>query len=83
MLKYIFQLTSLLMLLQTVTNEVTNQINLIEKAYNALMEKLISWFKLAISSLPNFIVALLVLTVFYFLAKGVKSILNKTLSKWV
>ena len=71
------------MLLQTVTNEVTNQINLIEKAYNALMEKLISWFKLAISSLPNFIVALLVLTVFYFLAKGVKSILNKTLSKWV
>lgn len=71
------------MLLQTVTNEVTNQINLIEKAYNALAEKLIIWFKLAISSLPNFIVALIVLIVFYFLAKGVKSILNKTLSKWV
>lgn len=71
------------MLLQTVTNEVTNQINLIEKAYNALMEKLISWFKLAISSLPNFIVALLVLTVFYFLAKGIKSLLTKMLSKWV
>lgn len=71
------------MLLQTVTNEVTNQINLLEKAYNALAEKLIIWFKLAISSLPNFIVALLVLTVFYFLAKGIKLILNKTLSKWV
>ncbi|WP_375561812.1 mechanosensitive ion channel family protein [Bernardetia sp. OM2101] len=67
------------MLLQTVTN----QINLIEKAYNALMEKLITWFKLLVATLPNFVLAIVVLLVFYFLAKAAKSLLNKALLKWV
>lgn len=64
-------------------DELDNQIDLLHKGYNALSTKLLGWFETLISMLPNFFLAILVLLVFYFLARGVKTGVNRTLSKLV
>lgn len=65
------------------TESATTNINFIENAYTTLVEKLVYWFKLIVATLPNFLLAIVVLMLFYFLAKGAKSLINKTLSKLV
>ncbi|WP_338765556.1 mechanosensitive ion channel [Bernardetia sp. ABR2-2B] len=66
-----------------ITDAANQHIDLFKNAYDNLVEKLITWFKLLVATLPNFVLAILVLVVFYFLAKGAKSLINKTLVKWV
>ena len=67
----------------SIAGEVGKQVNLFKNGYDTLIDKLITWFKLLVASLPNFILAILVLTIFYFIAKGVRSLISKLLSKWV
>ena len=67
----------------SIAGEVGKQVNLFKNGYDTLINKLITWFKLLVASLPNFILAILVLTIFYFIAKGVRSLISKLLSKWV
>jgi small-conductance mechanosensitive channel len=66
-----------------IVDETKKQVDLFKNAYDTLAGKLITWFKLLVAGLPNFILAIIVLLVFYFLAKGAKSLIKKTLSKWV
>ncbi|AFM06064.1 small-conductance mechanosensitive channel [Bernardetia litoralis DSM 6794] len=61
----------------------TTNIDLFKAAYEALASKLILWFDLFAAALPNFILAIIVLVIFYFLAKGAKSLIIKLLEKWV
>lgn len=67
----------------TVAGEVGKQLDLFTKGYNTLVEKLTTWFKMLVAALPNFVLAIIVMTIFYFIAKGVKSVIYKVLSKWV
>ncbi len=57
--------------------------NLFQQSYDTLTTKLVTWFKLLVATLPNFILAVIVLTIFYFIAKGIKSLMHKVLSKWI
>lgn len=59
------------------------QIDLLEKGYDTLVEKLIGWFEALAAALPNFILAILVLLAFYFVAKGIRSLIYKLLSRWI
>ncbi len=63
--------------------ELDNQLDLLHKGYKALSSKLLGWFETLISMLPNFFLAILVLIVFYFLAKAIKVGINRALSRWV
>ncbi len=67
----------------SVLNEAGKQVDLFHKGYETLVDKLVTWFKLLVAALPNFILAILVLTAFYFIAKGIRSLIHKVLSKWV
>jgi small-conductance mechanosensitive channel len=66
-----------------VINELGKQVDLFQNGYETLVGKLITWFKLLVAALPNFVLAIIVLLVFYFLAKGAKSLIKRTLSQWV
>ncbi len=59
------------------------QFDLFTKGYNTLVDKLVDWFEALAAALPNFVLAIIVLLLFYLVARGAKSLLNKTLSKWV
>jgi len=59
------------------------QLNLLEKGYDTLIKKLIDWFEALAAALPNFILAIIVLTVFYFIARGIKTLIYNVLSRWV
>lgn len=63
--------------------ELDNQLDLLHKGYQALSTKLLGWFETLISMLPNFFLAILVLIVFYFLAKAIKVGINRALSRLV
>lgn len=67
----------------TTATTARGQLNLLTKGYNTLVEKLIYWFEALAAALPNFILAIIVLTAFYFIAKGIKSLIYKVLSRWV
>ena len=54
----------------------------ITKALNILTDKLQSWLESLTAMLPNFVVAVLVLVLFYFLAKGVKLVATKILKRF-
>lgn len=64
-------------------NELDNQIDLLHKGYKALSTKLLGWFETLVSMLPNFFLAIIVIIVFYFLAKAVKVGINRGLSRLV
>ncbi len=64
-------------------NELDNQLDLLHKGYKALSTKLLGWFEILVSMLPNFLLAIIVLIVFYFLAKTIKIGINRALSRWV
>lgn len=51
------------------------------KAYNLLSEKLESWLESLILILPNFVLALLILICFFFLAKGIRALIVKYIPK--
>ena len=67
----------------TTATTAKGQLDLLSKGYDTLVEKLMGWFEALAAALPNFILAIIVLTVFYFIAKGVKSLIHKVLSRWV
>lgn len=50
-------------------------------AYNLIMGKLKSWIDVAIAMLPNLVVALLIIIVFYVAAKSVRKLVDKLLGK--
>lgn len=54
----------------------------ITKALNILTDKLQSWLESLTAMLPNFVVAVLVLVLFYFLAKVVKLVATKILKRF-
>lgn len=53
----------------------------LDKIWNLLSNKIYSWFELSIKGLPNFIVAILVLIVFYLLAKFAQKAVQKILMR--
>ena len=53
----------------------------ITQAYTLVLEKLHLWFDTLVKMLPNIVVALLVITTFYFVAKGIKKIVGKMLGR--
>ena len=53
----------------------------INHALKIVFEKLLSWKDAAIELIPNFIVSVLVLVLFYFLARGVKYLVARFLTK--
>lgn len=63
--------------------ELDNQLNLLHKGYKALSTKLLGWFETLVAMLPNFFLAILVLIVFYFLARTIKVGINRMLARWV
>jgi small-conductance mechanosensitive channel len=63
--------------------ELDNQLDLLHKGYQALSTKLLGWLETLISMLPNFFLAIIVLIVFYFLAKTIKVGINRALSRLV
>ncbi|PIY11606.1 MAG: mechanosensitive ion channel protein MscS [Flexibacter sp. CG_4_10_14_3_um_filter_32_15] len=63
--------------------ELDNQLDLLHKGYKALSTKLLGWFETLVSMLPNFFLAIIVLIVFYFLAKAIKVGINRMLTRLV
>jgi len=57
-----------------------NNIGLAETV-KLLNDKLVQWYELIISNIPNFIMALLVMTIFIFLAKFSKKLIKRALNK--
>ncbi len=55
----------------------------INEAYDKIIGKLGSWVTGTVEMLPNFVVAVLVIIVFYFVARLIDSILQKTLHRFV
>lgn len=67
----------------TTATTAKGQLNLLEKGYDTLVDKLIAWFEALAAALPNFVLAIIVLTVFYFIARGIKTLMYNVLSRWV
>jgi small-conductance mechanosensitive channel len=55
------------------------QISLFKTAYETLSKKLLSWYTYTIGMLPNFVMAVIVLTIFYLIAKGIRKTLERLL----
>ncbi len=55
----------------------------VNDAINGLWDKLDGWLDTIILKLPNFIVAILVMVVFYFIAKGLKKVVKRIILKKV
>ena len=55
--------------------------NYIENAYNIISEKIGNWIETAIAMLPNFIVAIVVIVLFYAISRIVVAVFSKTLFK--
>lgn len=53
----------------------------IDKAYNLLSEKLLSWFHTAIKMIPNLIAAILIFIVFYVIGWIIRKLVSKTLQR--
>jgi small conductance mechanosensitive channel len=53
----------------------------VEESINNLWDKLDGWLDAIILKLPNFAMAILVMFLFYFLARGIRKILKKTILK--
>lgn len=53
----------------------------LNKAYNLVVGKLNEWLDALIKMLPNFVVAILVVIVFYFIARIIKNAVHKLLNK--
>ncbi|WP_419211812.1 mechanosensitive ion channel family protein [Maribacter sp. X9] len=51
----------------------------IEESIGNLWEKLDGWLEAIILKLPNFVMAVLVMIIFYFLARGIRKVLKRTL----
>ncbi len=54
----------------------------LSKAYNILTDKLQGWLESLTAMLPNFAVAVIILIVFIFLAKGVRAIANRLFKRF-
>lgn len=57
--------------------------NTLNKAFNNLLEKLKGWVNIIIESIPNLVLAILVLVVAFFIAKYVNKFVSKLVSKRV
>ncbi|MCC5945525.1 MAG: mechanosensitive ion channel [Bernardetiaceae bacterium] len=57
------------------------QISLFKTAYETLSEKLLGWYTYIISMLPNFVMAVIALTIFYLIAKGARKTLERILQR--
>lgn len=55
----------------------------INKSFNLLSEKLLSWFNAFIKNLPNLLIAIIVLVAFYYIAKYASKLVKKLISKRV
>ncbi|WP_291726951.1 mechanosensitive ion channel family protein [Bernardetia sp.] len=64
-------------------DELDNQIDLLHEGYVALRDKLIGWFETLVAMLPNFFLAVIVLLVFYFIAKAIRVGINRALTRLV
>ncbi|WP_338767364.1 mechanosensitive ion channel [Bernardetia sp. ABR2-2B] len=64
-------------------DELDNQLDLLHKGYKALSSKLLGWFETLVAMLPNFFLAIIVIIVFYFLARAIKLGISRALSRWV
>ena len=53
----------------------------INTAYTLIRDKLILWIESLIAMLPNLALAILILVVFYFVAKAVRNLVGKMLSR--
>lgn len=53
----------------------------INKSFNLLSEKLLSWFNAFIKNLPNLLIAIIVLVAFYYIAKYASKLVKKLISK--
>src|SRR5690606_40436101 len=51
----------------------------IEEAVNKLWDKMDGWMEAIILKLPNLVLAVLIMIVFYFISRGVKKLFNKFL----
>lgn len=67
----------------TETPEKTNQTFDVSDAINGLWDKLDGWLDAIILKLPNFIVAILVMVLFYFIARGLRKLVKKLLLRRV
>ncbi len=56
--------------------------NYLNDAYQIISEKIGSWVDQVISMLPNFVIAILVIVFFYFIARLLASLVSKTLSRF-
>ena len=63
--------------------ELDNQLDLLHQGYKALYDKLFGWFQTLVSMLPNFFLAIIVLIIFYFIAKAIRVGINRTMSRLV
>ncbi len=79
----LLQVNSYLNPSDTTATTAKGQLNLLAKGYDTLVDKLIGWFEALAAALPNFILAIIVLTAFYFIARGIKTLIYKVLSRWV
>lgn len=52
-------------------------------ASNIVIRKLDSWLEAAVAMFPNFLVAIVVLILFFLLSKAIRLLLNKALSSWM
>lgn len=53
------------------------------EASNIVINKLDSWLDAAVNMFPNFLVAVVVLVIFFFISKVIRILLNKALSAWM
>ncbi|MBQ0768459.1 MAG: mechanosensitive ion channel, partial [Bizionia sp.] len=55
----------------------------INKSFNLLSDKLLSWFNAFIKNLPNLLIAIIVLVAFYYIAKYASKLVKRLISKRV
>lgn len=52
-----------------------------KQTYQLLLSELTSWYKLTIKALPNIVVAMIVLSIFFFVAKGVRRLAENLIGR--
>lgn len=55
----------------------------LDKAYNLIIDKLVSWYEVTITMLPNIILSIVLLILFYFIAKIVRSLMKRGVQKFI
>lgn len=58
-------------------------IDQISQASEIVLEKIENWYETAVAMLPNFVIAVFVLILFYLLSRGIKKVLAKVLGRFM